>query len=237
MSKTRMGKRVASLLLSLVMMLSLLPTTVYATEDTGGGTGATYDAVQQTESGDNTENTGKLESTGEGEDDSEAGNEGETSVTYVAQVGDVQYKTLEEAIGVAADGATVSLLDNVTLNTTLTVAKSITIDVGGFTLTVATDGDGIVVNNATLTLTGTGKYVFNCTASGSDGIFVNNTVEGGTSELNLNGNVDINVSGNVSSAIHAYASAGKAVVNINAGTITARGASSSRAWSSTRMPH
>lgn len=39
MSKTRMGKRVASLLLSLVMMLSLLPTTVYATEDTVGGTG------------------------------------------------------------------------------------------------------------------------------------------------------------------------------------------------------
>lgn len=35
MSKTRMGKRVASLLLSLVMMLSLLPTTVYATGDTG----------------------------------------------------------------------------------------------------------------------------------------------------------------------------------------------------------
>ena len=221
MSKTRMGKRVASLLLSLVMMLSLLPTTVYAE---GADTGATYGAVQQTEPGDNTENTGKLESTGEGEDDSEAGNEGETSVTYVAQVGDVQYKTLEEAIGVAADGATVSLLDNVTLNTTLTVeGKTITIDVGGFTLTVATDGDGIVVNNATLTLTGTGKYVFNCTASGSDGIFVNNTVEGGTSELNLNGNVDINVSGNVSSAIHAYASAGKAVVNINAGTITARG--------------
>ena len=30
MSKTRMGKRVASLLLSLVMMLSLLPTAAYA---------------------------------------------------------------------------------------------------------------------------------------------------------------------------------------------------------------
>lgn len=225
MSKTRMGKRVASLLLSLVMMLSLLPTTVYATEDTGGGTGATYDAVQQTESGDNTENTDESKPTGEGGDDSEAGNEGEVSATCVAQVGGTQYATLEAAIGAATDGATVSLLGNVTLNnTTLTVeGKTITIDVGGFTLTVATDGDGIVVNNATLTLTGTGKYVFNCTASGSDGIFVNNTVEGGTSELNLNGNVDINVSGNVSSAIHAYASAGKAVVNINAGTITARG--------------
>lgn len=31
MNKTRMGKRVASLLLSLVMMLSLLPTAAYAT--------------------------------------------------------------------------------------------------------------------------------------------------------------------------------------------------------------
>lgn len=104
MSKTRMGKRVASLLLSLVMMLSLLPTTVYATEDTGGGTGATYDAVQQTESGDDTENTGKLESTGEGGDDSEAGNEGETSVTSVAKVGDAQYATLEEAVKAADSG-------------------------------------------------------------------------------------------------------------------------------------
>lgn len=41
MSKTRMGKRVASLLLSLVMMLSLLPTTVYATS----GTGETNDVI------------------------------------------------------------------------------------------------------------------------------------------------------------------------------------------------
>lgn len=53
MSKTRMGKRVASLLLSLVMMLSLLPTTVYATGDTG----ETKNEIvgQATTSGDNTE--------------------------------------------------------------------------------------------------------------------------------------------------------------------------------------
>ena len=225
MSKTRMGKRVASLLLSLVMMLSLLPTTVYAE---GADTGATYGAVQQTEPGDNTENTGKLESTGEGEDDSEAGNEGETSVTYVAQVGDVQYKTLEEAIGVAADGATVSLLDNVTLNTTLTVeGKTITIDVGGFTLTVATSGDGIVVENATLTLTGdNGAYVFDCTASGGDGIFVNNTDANTTSNLNLSGNVKIRVSNNSNSVIHAYAATGNASVNISGGALTVDGTGS-----------
>ena len=66
MSKTRMGKRVASLLLSLVMMLSLLPTTVYATGDTG----ETTDEIvgQATTSGDNTEGTGEPEPTGEGED-------------------------------------------------------------------------------------------------------------------------------------------------------------------------
>lgn len=66
MSKTRMGKRVASLLLSLVMMLSLLPTTVYATGDTG----ETKNEIvgQATTSGANTEGTGESEPTGEGED-------------------------------------------------------------------------------------------------------------------------------------------------------------------------
>ena len=68
-SKTRMGKRVASLLLSLVMMLSLLPTTVYAE---GADTGDTTDEIvgQATTSGDNTEGTGEPEPTGEGEDGS-----------------------------------------------------------------------------------------------------------------------------------------------------------------------
>ena len=76
MSKTRMGKRVASLLLSLVMMLSLLPTTVYAE---GADTGDTTDAVvgQATTSGDNTEGTGEPEPTGEGEDGSANVTEGE----------------------------------------------------------------------------------------------------------------------------------------------------------------
>ena len=69
MSKTRMGKRVASLLLSLVMMLSLLPTTVYAE---GADTGDTTAEIvgQATTSGDNTEGTGEPEPTGEGEDGS-----------------------------------------------------------------------------------------------------------------------------------------------------------------------
>ena len=71
-----MGKRVASLLLSLVMMLSLLPTTVYAE---GADTGDTTDEIvgQATTSGDNTEGTGEPEPTGEGEDGSANVTEGE----------------------------------------------------------------------------------------------------------------------------------------------------------------
>lgn len=221
MSKTRMGKRVASLLLSLVMMLSLLPTTVYAT----GGTGETNGAiVEANTSDDNTVGgtTGNPESTSE--DEGGGANVSEGATVTVAKVGDTEYATLAEAIGAARSGETVFLVSDVELTDTLTVVnKDVTLDVGTFTLTVATSGDGISVENATLTLVGEGKYVFDCSASGSDGIYVANTDAGTTSTLNLNGNVDINVSGNVYSAIHAYASAGKAVVNINAGTITARG--------------
>ena len=259
MSKTRMGKRVASLLLSLVMMLSLLPTTVYANMT---NTGETKDAIVEettTPDANAVEDTGDAEPADEGEGSGDAnvsegedgdaadvsegeGNiadpqdgEAETPVVYadegetpvsaaVSKVGDNEYATLTEAVEAAQSGETVSLLGDVELTDTLTVTgKDVTLDVGKFTLTVATSGDGISVENATLTLAGEGKYVFDCTARYSDGIYVYNTDADTTSTLNLNGDVDINVNGNVNSAIHAYASAGKAVVNINAGMITARG--------------
>lgn len=230
MSKTRMGKRVASLLLSLVMMLSLLPTTVYATE--GADTGDITDEIvgQANTSSASTEGTDESKPTGEGGDDSEAGNEGETSVTSVAQVGDAQYATLEEAVKAADSGATVSLLDNVTLDTTLTVAKNITIDVGGFTLTVATSGDGIIVENATLTLTGAAdsKYVFDCTNSNSDGIYVLNNEDGTTSTLNIEGGVEIVVNPSVNSAVHVFGKAGNAAVNMSGGKISVSGSSTSQ---------
>lgn len=107
MSKTRMGKRVASLLLSLVMMLSLLPTTVYATEDTVGGTGETSDVIveETNTSDDNTVGgtTGNPESTSEDEGGGGAnGSEGETAA--VATIGEAKYETLDAAIEAVADG-------------------------------------------------------------------------------------------------------------------------------------
>ena len=155
--------------------------------------------------------------------------EGKTPVeetTYVASIGEQGYASLDAAIQAAVDGDTVTLLGNVELTETLTISsKDITLDVGSNTLTVSTSSDGIVVENATLTLasSGSGKYVFNCSARGSDGIYVNNTDASTTSTLNLNGDVEINVQASVNSAIHAVASSGNAVINIKDGKITATG--------------
>lgn len=110
MSKTRMGKRVASLLLSLVMMLSLLPTTVYATEDTVGGTGETNGVIveETNTSDDNTVGgtTGNPELTGEDEGGGAANvSAGETAT--VATIGSATYESLDEAITAVADGETI----------------------------------------------------------------------------------------------------------------------------------
>ena len=121
---------------------------------------------------------------------------------------------------------TVTLNEDVTATSTLTFANDVTFDLNGHTLTVATNGDGIVVNNAALTLTNsgtTGKYVFDCSVRGSDGIFVNNTEDRKISTLNINSDVEIHANSNVNSAVHALAKKGEAIVNINAGKIVATG--------------
>lgn len=145
----------------------------------------------------------------------------------VAKVGETEYETLEAAIAAAPDDGVVTVLDNIQQDKTLTIeGKDLTLDLNGKTLTVATEGDGIVVQNATLNLSdsgGTGKYVFECTASGSDGIYLHNTREDGGSILNINSNVEILFKPGVNSAIHAYGEAGTAVVNMKAGNVYANG--------------
>ena len=158
MSKTRMGKRVASLLLSLVMMLSLLPTTVYATEgaDTGditdeivgqantsvantegtGEPGSTGEGKDGGEAGNNTEGTGELKPTGEDKDGSEDeqpdGADNMTS-SAAAEVNGTGYETLAAAINAANTGDTVRLLTDCELTAMLTISgsKAFTLDLNG----------------------------------------------------------------------------------------------------------
>ena len=201
-------KRLA-LLLAVLMIVSMMPVQLFA--DNGV--------------------TGEEQSNGTGESKSAIVVRyfmGESSVDreYDASVIASAVSEIADNIDEGVTAITVTLNEDVTATSTLTFANDVTFDLNGHTLTVATDGDGIVVNNAALTLTNsgtTGKYVFDCSAGRSDGIFVNNTEDGKTSTLNINSDVEIHANPSVNSAIHAYASTGTVVVNMNAGKIAVTG--------------
>ena len=72
--------------------------------------------------------------------------------TYVAQVGNVKYETLAGAV---AQGGTVTLLADVALTSTVTIDKSVTLDLNGFDVT-ATDCRAFHVTAGTVAFTGAG---------------------------------------------------------------------------------
>ena len=152
MNKTRMGKRVASLLLSLVMMLSLLPTAAYAAmgdADETQGASVSENGTRVSDDSNSGGDTGDLQ-VGDSEDggtaDDTTGAEGgadttgaeggadptdsvNATTTYVAYIGEVGYETLDAAITAAGDGETVVVSEGeYTLNGSLTYTdKAITV--------------------------------------------------------------------------------------------------------------
>lgn len=74
-----------------------------------------------------------------------------------AKVGDVEYATLADAIA-AAEGKTVTLLQNVTLNDSIHITKSMTIDMNGKTITVTGDKTALVVKAGKTVITGNGTF-------------------------------------------------------------------------------
>lgn len=167
MSKTRMGKRVASLLLSLVMMLSLLPTTVYATGDTGETKNAIVEATNTSDDNTVGGTTGNPELTSEGEDGGTATvSEGETAT--VATIGSTTYKSLDEAITAVADGETIVVnAGEYTLNGSLNyTGKAFTIAAAegakvsfDMSAAVALHGAKITFNNVTFDYKTNGNYI------------------------------------------------------------------------------
>ncbi len=145
MNKTRMGKRVASLLLSLVMMLSLLPTAAYATTMADGvdtqGAIVSENGTSVSDDSNSGGNTGDQQvvggSSGSGTADDTAGAEGGAdptdsvngTATYVAYIGETGYETLDAAITAAGDSDTVEVAEgSYTLNGSLTyTGKAITV--------------------------------------------------------------------------------------------------------------
>lgn len=167
MSKTRMGKRVASLLLSLVMMLSLLPTTVYATGDTGETKNAIVEETNTSDDNTVGGTTGNPELTGEDEGGGGTNvSEGETAT--VATIGSATYETLDEAIAAVADGETIVVnAGEYTLNGNLnytgkafTIAAADGADVSfDMSAAVALHGAKITFNNVTFDYKTNGNYI------------------------------------------------------------------------------
>lgn len=199
MSKTRMGKRVASLLLSLVMMLSLLPTTVYATGDTGETKNAIVEETNTSDDNTAGGTTGNPELTGEDEGGGGTiGSEGETAT--VATIGEAKYETLDAAITAVADGQTIVVnAGEYTLNGSLnytgkafTIAAAEGADVSfDMSAAVALHGAKITFNNVTFDYKTNGNYIGlqhtdtlvynNCTINGMVFLYaVNETFNGCT---------------------------------------------------------
>ena len=53
----------------------------------------------------------------------------------VAQIGETKYSTFEDALKAAKENETITLLKNISLKTTVEISKSVTLDLGGFTVT------------------------------------------------------------------------------------------------------
>ena len=82
---------------------------------------------------------------------------GEATETYVAQVGETQYETLQKAIDAATgETTTVELLANTTEDITIPAGKKVTLNLNGKTLTNSSSDTITVANGAELTIEGTG---------------------------------------------------------------------------------
>ena len=204
MSKTRMGKRVASLLLTLVMMLSLLPTTVYATEDTVGGTGEANDAIVSptNTSDDNTVGgtTGNPELTSEGEDGGTANVSAAEPVAFIVDKNHylvANYASLDEAIAAVKDGETIGVNEGeytLPSSQTLYAGKAFTIAAGGDVIfnmsnAVTMGGAKVTFEHVTFNYKTNGNYIGlqhtdtlvynNCTINGMVFLYaVNETFNG-----------------------------------------------------------
>lgn len=145
-----------------------------------------------------------------------------------ASVENVYYKTLQEAIN-AADGKTVTIINNVEITNTITVptGKTVTVDLNGYSITgtpAEAKAYAVIENKGNLTITGEGAIVCNHTLAGSTGYAVNTIANSGT--LIVNGGTIENKSTaayQIGYAIDNNSTSYDAVLVINGGTVKASG--------------
>ena len=142
-----------------------------------GGTESGGPSTSDTGSGAEGGNTGTGGSTEGGGGSSEPPSTPETP-TDAAKIGDKQYKTIAAAITEATDTDTIELLRDVTEN--ITIDKSLTLDLAGFTLTGADENAVVTITGAETTVTIMGK-------ANAEEKSVNGTITGGKNPDNGGG--------------------------------------------------
>lgn len=136
-------KKLLATILALVMALSLC-TSAWATGEagTGEGTGAAAGAAGNEQTGGAGSGANGTEGGGTGSEEN-----GGQATTYVAQIGETGYKTLQAAIDAAGSGKTVTLLADTKENVTIST-RNLTLDLNGHTL-----NGGTVAGKPALTVT------------------------------------------------------------------------------------
>lgn len=189
------GRKLLALMMTLIMLLSLMPA-VFA-----DGEAEAAPAVQDGETPAEPTPV-PVEPTPE--------------LTYLAQIGDVKYETLDDAVKAAQSGDVIELLDNCTSGG-MDLSKSITIK-GNYSITFA--GKGIALHGAALTFDGCTIVMTGIGATGNAELGWMTIALGSGSSLNLSGaSMTLDGSG-VESNVHAVYCTGNNTINVAGSSLT-----------------
>ena len=135
---------------------------------------------------------------------------------YLAQIGDVKYETLDDAVKAAQSGDVIELLDDCTSGG-MDLTKSITIK-GNYSITFA--GKGIALRGAALTFDGCTVVMTGIGATGNAELGWMTIALGSGSSLNLSGaSLTLDGSG-VASNVHAVYCTGNNTINVAGSSLT-----------------
>ena len=216
--KHGIGRKLLSVVLAVMMLVSLLPTTAFA-DDVSSYSAKNIvvnDVVDDSNTGNDTEPAGEDTNVGNGGNDvgnnatavnnssDDEADEGKTKIapqaaepTGVAKIGNTGYETLAEAINAATTGDTIVLLRDVTENDAADSAKTNeAYDLTGKTLDL--NGKTYSSNNFAHVFEGTGGTIKNgkmvCLNNGSYALFIGNggpTTSFTVEDVELTGGINI----------------------------------------------
>lgn len=232
-----------SVLMGVAMCPMMLPTAAFAADDdttSGGGSSSSTELIQPSDQSEGADTlAAQFESTGEAPNATtgKATNEtaapttetgGQGTEAAVAQVGSQGYSSLQEAIVAAQGGETVTLLTDATED--VVINKSITLDLGGKTLTninsgkatISVQGGTVTVKNGSV-MGGTSHYNIEVTKNSNASLTLTDVTatagNTGSSMIDNWGTMAI-TSGTYTGGLNVVKSEEGSTLNISGGTFT-----------------